>query len=236
MAALMEGNGRTLLLGAARSCSLLFRRYKVKKKWATSLPKFPSTRLALRNFDMNYSIQFGDLWPSIRVSLLSEQKYGALINNFANVEKVMKELEDLGSADFVYEAQSKAQRLSVDDGAGSVTAEENPVLEPRAERLGGGKVLDGAETDQSQKPSVMGRISSAISPNIKCFVFPRSDITRFSPTRPDGLGILGYYLMDAASVLPVLALNVQPGHTVLDLCAAPGGKTLALLQTECCCK
>ncbi|KAI2667431.1 ATP-dependent DNA helicase PIF1 [Labeo rohita] len=49
---------------------------------------------------------------------------------------------------------------------------------------------------------------------------------------PDSSGILGYYLLDAASVLPVLALDVQPGHTVLDLCAAPGGKTLALLQTH----
>ena len=44
--------------------------------------------------------------------------------------------------------------------------------------------------------------------------------------------LLGYYLMDAASVLPCLALDVQEGHNVLDLCAAPGGKTLALLQTQ----
>lgn len=49
---------------------------------------------------------------------------------------------------------------------------------------------------------------------------------------PDQDGLLGYYLMDAASVLPCLALNVQEGHNVLDLCAAPGGKTLALLQTS----
>lgn len=52
------------------------------------------------------------------------------------------------------------------------------------------------------------------------------------PPRPDRNGLLGYYLMDAASVLPCLALDVQEGHNVLDLCAAPGGKTLALLQSN----
>lgn len=41
----------------------------------------------------------------------------------------------------------------------------------------------------------------------------------------------GYYLMDASSVLPVIALDLEPGHKVLDLCAAPGGKSLAMLQT-----
>lgn len=33
------------------------------------------------------------------------------------------------------------------------------------------------------------------------------------------------YIQNAASWLPVLALDVQPGEKVLDLCAAPGGKT-----------
>ena len=37
--------------------------------------------------------------------------------------------------------------------------------------------------------------------------------------------------MDAASILPVLALNLTPGCSVLDVCAAPGGKSLAMLQT-----
>lgn len=32
-------------------------------------------------------------------------------------------------------------------------------------------------------------------------------------------------------MLPVLALDLQPGDVVLDMCAAPGGKTLTILQT-----
>ena len=37
-----------------------------------------------------------------------------------------------------------------------------------------------------------------------------------------------HYNFDRASVLPALALAPQPGHRVLDACAAPGGKALAL--------
>lgn len=70
------------------------------------------------------------------------------------------------------------------------------------------------------------------------------DLLTLAPSRCDdllssrlgSLGLMDYYLMDAASLLPVLALGLQPGDTVLDLCAAPGGKTLALLQTGCCRK
>ena len=71
---------------------------------ASTEPKFPATQLALQNFDMTYSVQFGDLWPSIRVSLLSEQKYGALVNNFAAGDRVSAELEQLNARDFVNEA------------------------------------------------------------------------------------------------------------------------------------
>ena len=37
--------------------------------------------------------------------------------------------------------------------------------------------------------------------------------------------------MDAASLLPVVALDMHKDDLVLDLCASPGGKTLAMLQT-----
>lgn len=47
-----------------------------------------------------------------------------------------------------------------------------------------------------------------------------------SPAASDGR----VHIMNPSSALPVLALQVQPGHSVLDLCAAPGGKTLLLAE------
>lgn len=42
---------------------------------------------------------------------------------------------------------------------------------------------------------------------------------------------LGYiYVQEAASMIPPLALDPQPGETVLDLCAAPGSKTTQIAQ------
>ncbi|MFW9831854.1 MAG: RsmB/NOP family class I SAM-dependent RNA methyltransferase [Candidatus Thorarchaeota archaeon] len=42
---------------------------------------------------------------------------------------------------------------------------------------------------------------------------------------------LGYfYIQEGGSMLPPIALNPQPNHLVLDLCAAPGSKTTQLAQ------
>ena len=37
-----------------------------------------------------------------------------------------------------------------------------------------------------------------------------------------------FWVQDAAAALPARLLNAQPGETVLDMCAAPGGKTMQL--------
>ncbi|XP_050817800.1 5-methylcytosine rRNA methyltransferase NSUN4 isoform X1 [Gopherus flavomarginatus] len=220
--AALRGPARRLLPGGLPGLGLPPRRYRYKEKWAGTAPKISATRLALQNFDMNYSVQFGSLWPSIRVSLLSEQKYGALVNNFSDADRVSRELELLNAVDFVYESQKAARHVHGDSPVERVRGEETAPQETHREQL---------SVEQTQMPS---SLSASISPNIKCYTFSKGDISRFPPARPDALGTLGYYLLDAASLLPVLALNVQPGDLVLDLCAAPGGKTLALLQTGCC--
>ena len=43
-------------------------------------------------------------------------------------------------------------------------------------------------------------------------------------------GLSRTYFLDPASVLAALCLDISPGQTVLDLCAAPGGKSLVIAQ------
>lgn len=46
----------------------------------------------------------------------------------------------------------------------------------------------------------------------------------------DCFGGFASYYMDSASIRAAEALRIQPGDEVLDLCAAPGGKTLVLAE------
>lgn len=64
--------------------------------------------------------------------------------------------------------------------------------------------------------------------SLKCYI---SRTPRRFPAQKHQTGKLKeYYLLNAASVLPVLALEVKDGEDVLDLCAAPGGKSITILQ------
>lgn len=67
---------------------------------AATRPKYPPTKLALQHFDAAYSVQLGKLWPSVRVALLSERKYGALLNNFSH-DGVLEDLQAQGCRDFI---------------------------------------------------------------------------------------------------------------------------------------
>ncbi|KAK8771266.1 hypothetical protein V5799_025491 [Amblyomma americanum] len=67
-----------------------------------------------------------------------------------------------------------------------------------------------------------GRLDAAL--------FGTGDISTFPVPRRTGTPrLLNCYHLDGASLLPVLALDLQKGDDVADLCAAPGGKLLATL-------
>lgn len=56
-------------------------------------------------------------------------------------------------------------------------------------------------------------------------------VSYYLPPPPlDDFHIRGYYLLDYASALVVEQLHVTPFDRVLDLCAAPGGKSVAIAQ------
>ena len=73
---------------------------------ATTAPRIPAPRLALHHFDTTYSLQLQELWPAVRSAMLCEQKYGALLNNFACADLTAQRLELLSATDFVSEAAS----------------------------------------------------------------------------------------------------------------------------------
>lgn len=66
---------------------------------------------------------------------------------------------------------------------------------------------------------------------LNIYTFEGSNNSKFPSPRKGSTGVSDYYLLDGASVLPIFALDLQPGDAVLDMCAAPGGKMLSILQT-----
>lgn len=70
--------------------------------------------------------------------------------------------------------------------------------------------------------------SPCFRPSLKCYITSASG--RFPAQKHRAGKLKDYYLLNAASVLAVLALGVESGEKVLDMCAAPGGKSIAMLQ------
>lgn len=67
--------------------------------------------------------------------------------------------------------------------------------------------------------------------HLQVYTFENANTTEFRPPASGSTGVLDYYLMDGSSLFPVLALNLSPGDTLLDMCGAPGGKSLLAMQT-----
>jgi hypothetical protein len=61
-----------------------------------------------------------------------------------------------------------------------------------------------------------------------CRRFHEAPSTYPPPPSDIPTGLKQHYWLDLASLLPPLLLGVQPHHVVLDMCAAPGGKSLVL--------
>ncbi|KAM9019793.1 tRNA (cytosine(34)-C(5))-methyltransferase, mitochondrial isoform 2-T2 [Ara ararauna] len=90
--------------------------------------------------------------------------------------------------------------------------------------------LEGTMAVKGYYPAFHGSLPYLPS-SFKCYI--RRTPGRFPAQKHQAGKLKEYYLLNAASLLPVLALEVKDGEDVLDLCAAPGGKSVAILQCAC---
>ena len=69
-----------------------------------------SCDLALEHFDTFYRPMFGDLWPTIRISLLTTKKMCAVLNSYTSTEHVNSEMRGLGAYNILNDAAAEQAR------------------------------------------------------------------------------------------------------------------------------
>ncbi|KRZ58157.1 5-methylcytosine rRNA methyltransferase NSUN4 [Trichinella nativa] len=233
-----------------------------KRYWFNK--RYDACNLALEYFDMFYEPVYRKKWPSIRLALLSDPKYCAVLNNLANSNASAELLFDQGAFDLMEEIRKfhknnnqnqlsqsfqppSEQHLSTEDTGvqyAEVDCEKISNIRtdfgmtdfvPSREYLQRGndqQLISMSEECVISLPDIPIQTDEIAYPAyLRVLLYPPGDISVFKPSPVSSNGCTEYYLMDAASVVPVLALNVEPSDVVLDMCAAPGGKSLLILET-----
>lgn len=161
------------------------------------------------DFDGFYSHEFGKKrWPLLRLSLAEEPLKVALYNRFCQLpfSTITSGLARLRPADLT----SSFVPAEVCDAFFHVPCGEEGTKGNARKKIQENKW--GEEEEDGGK-----RVGAPVS---------------YYLSRPpqDDFHIRGYYLLDYASALVVEQLHVGPFDRVLDLCAAPGGKSIAIAQ------
>ncbi|XP_031702578.1 tRNA (cytosine(34)-C(5))-methyltransferase, mitochondrial [Anarrhichthys ocellatus] len=177
-------------------------------------------------FDQQYSQELGDLWASARAVLLDPRswQYGVMLNRFSTVTGITQILQSQGFSMLLCNGPSTPSHSKYQAGKDSLLSPDHiskcPPNESHLQPDGTSRALG---QDLQSEPSL-----SSSRPTLQCYIHPCP--LRF-PSQAHRPGQLKqYYLLNAASLLPVLALKVRDGEKVLDLCSAPGGKAVAIMQ------
>lgn len=189
----------------------------------------------LDSFDQQYSRELGDLWASARAVLLDPHswQYGVMLNRYSAVTDITQILQAQGFS--ILLPQTDVSTLLC-KGTSTVSNSKHPT---EKDSLSPPHYVPGGPSHESPLISdstchALGQDFQSESshnlprPSLQCYIHPCP--LRF-PSQAHRPGQLKqYYLLNAASLLPVLALQVRDGEKVLDLCSAPGGKAVAIMQ------
>ncbi|XP_034536715.1 tRNA (cytosine(34)-C(5))-methyltransferase, mitochondrial isoform X2 [Notolabrus celidotus] len=189
--------------------------HQVTKRRKKARPSCPSV---LNHFDKQYSEELGDLWASARAVLLDPHswQYGVMLNRFSAATDITQILQSQGFSSLLL--QTDIPKL--------LSSGSSAVSNSKYEAGNNSHCVSECPPDDSPSHTLTQDLQS--EPSLQCYIHPYP--LRF-PSQAHRPGHLKqYYLLNAASLLPVLALQVRDGEKVLDLCSAPGGKAVAMMQ------
>jgi 16S rRNA (cytosine967-C5)-methyltransferase len=92
-----------------------------------------------------------------------------------------------------------------------------------AHMIAGEPATDLTPRDPREAEALAQALEAEVLPGPSLRTERRGDVTAWP-----GFAQGQWWVQDAAAAIPARLLDVQPGQSVLDLCAAPGGKTLQL--------
>lgn len=248
---------------------------------------------ALTNFDDFYGSVFGPKWKSIRLGLLCDNKYVAMVNNFGDTQETINRLTGEGAMnikDVLEVTRRRISELKEDGKAAGLKQEGTQTVGARIENLlqakrseetsrifptefeadreeydpeTANRIVDSSygtaslyeyipatklkgmedwvfesdhykyyKAEDSEFPiEIETEMDVTIPEHLHLYTFEMGNISMFPRAKKSVTGVSSHFHMDGASILPAIFLDIQPGNRVLDACAAPGGKSMMMLQT-----
>ncbi|KAM3718855.1 5-methylcytosine rRNA methyltransferase nsun-4 [Dirofilaria immitis] len=266
-----------LCISAKMTSKRRFASRMFKEKCAKVRPLKTPTMVALDNFDFYYGPVYDKQWPSIRLGLLTPNKYFAVLNKFARNRKENEALlKDLGAFNILEKVQQQVTEMNntlTEYGKPApsydILKDENLIIAQKIENEldsiymrgegGLGQFRQSGEiASLEERARLKAQLSNSV--NIKkinitgfegqyaelpkknhrlmyptelaIYSFPKGDLSDYPSPPKDEVGTPGWWLLDGGSVAPVLALGLTEESNILDMCAAPGGKSLLIVQSN----
>ncbi|MCB1395912.1 MAG: methyltransferase domain-containing protein [Rhodobacter sp.] len=139
------------------------------------------------------------------------------------------------TAPFAGMANAVLRKVAAHPGWAEMPAQRLPGwLRRRLRGIWGEDVVQAIEAAQHQTPPVDLTLKPGAAPVPDAQALPGGSLRLTGPVQVSalpGFEAGDWWVQDAAAALPAGMLALHPGETALDLCAAPGGKTMQMAAT-----